>query len=95
MWTVDAGLGGQYEKIVRECGRNVKWSVREVVSRELASATIVGASPILSSFGFGVPAPMPRSVAVTALTVYASLGCSLMALSARRKVSEWLPAFAC
>lgn len=27
MWTVDAGLGGQYESIVRECARNVKRSV--------------------------------------------------------------------
>jgi hypothetical protein len=31
LWTVDAGLGGQYAGIVRECGRNVKRSMGQVV----------------------------------------------------------------
>src|SRR6266404_3349875 len=44
-----------------------------------------------NSFGFGVPAPMPPSVAVAALTVHTTLGYRLVALSARRKIGKGFP----
>src|SRR5260370_39713233 len=47
------------------------------------------------SLGFGVPAQVPRSVAVAALTVHTALGCRLVVLSARRKISNGFPDLTC